>query len=101
MSSWRRLPAPATSQARFSRSWEVTPWAESARRNPPHGHQNRPTEHPAPNPTQAHAGVDMSEGWFRRLKSGGVAVAFAIGLLTAGLLRLPYSFATLEMRCVT
>src|SRR3954466_3669064 len=41
--------------------------------------------------TRAHAGVDMSEGWFSRLKSGGVALAFAIGLLTAGLLRLPYS----------
>src|SRR5687767_3598315 len=32
----------------------------------------------------------MSEGWFRRLKSSGVGFAFAIGLLTAGLLRLPY-----------
>jgi serine protease Do len=35
----------------------------------------------------------MYEGWFRRLKSGGVALAFALGLLSAGLLRLPYSTA--------
>src|SRR5919112_3557253 len=33
----------------------------------------------------------MSEGWFLRLKSGGVGLAFAFGLLVAGLLRLPYS----------
>jgi serine protease Do len=33
----------------------------------------------------------MSEGWFRRLKSSGVGLAFAFGLLVAGLLRLPYS----------
>ncbi len=32
----------------------------------------------------------MSEGWFRRLRSSGVGFAFAIGLLTAGLLQLPY-----------
>ena len=32
----------------------------------------------------------MSHGWFRRLKSGGVALAFAVGLLSAGLLHLPY-----------
>jgi len=32
----------------------------------------------------------MSEGWFRRLRSSGVGFAFAIGLLTAGLLHLPY-----------
>jgi serine protease Do len=32
----------------------------------------------------------MSEGWFRRLRSSGVVFAFAIGLLTAGLLHLPY-----------
>lgn len=32
----------------------------------------------------------MSEGWFRRLRSSGVGLAFAIGLLTAGLLQLPY-----------
>jgi serine protease Do len=32
----------------------------------------------------------MSEGWFRRLRSNGVGFAFAIGLLTAGLLQLPY-----------
>ena len=32
----------------------------------------------------------MSEGWLRRLRSGGVGFAFAIGLLTAGLFHLPY-----------
>ena len=32
----------------------------------------------------------MPEGWLRRLKNGGVGFAFAIGLLTAGLLQLPY-----------
>ena len=35
----------------------------------------------------------MSHGWFRRLKSGGVALAFAVGLLWAGLLHLPYQSA--------
>jgi serine protease Do len=35
----------------------------------------------------------MSEGWFRRLKSGGVGLAFALGLLSAGLLHLPYQSA--------
>jgi serine protease Do len=33
----------------------------------------------------------MYQGWFRRLKSGGVGLAFGVGLLSAGLLRLPYS----------
>ncbi len=33
----------------------------------------------------------MSHGWLRRLRSSGVGLAFALGLLTAGLLRLPYS----------
>jgi serine protease Do len=32
----------------------------------------------------------MLAGWLRRLKSGGVALAFATGLLTAGLFNLPY-----------
>jgi len=32
----------------------------------------------------------MLAGWLRRLKSGGVGLAFATGLLTAGLLNLPY-----------
>ena len=32
----------------------------------------------------------MQAGWLRRLKSSGVALAFAVGLLTAGLLQLPY-----------
>jgi serine protease Do len=32
----------------------------------------------------------MPEGWLRRLKHSGVALAFALGLLTAGLLHLPY-----------
>src|SRR5215207_2694437 len=35
-------------------------------------------------------GVAMSHGWLRRLKSSGVGLAFALGLLTAGLLHLPY-----------
>src|SRR6476660_6856909 len=35
----------------------------------------------------------MSHGWFRRFKSGGVALAFAVGLLSAGLLHLPYQSA--------
>jgi serine protease Do len=33
----------------------------------------------------------MAPGWFRRLRSGGVGLAFAFGLLTAGLLHLPHS----------
>jgi len=32
----------------------------------------------------------MSEGWLRRLRSGGVGFAFALGLLTAGLFHLPF-----------
>src|SRR5918995_391458 len=32
----------------------------------------------------------MPEGWLRRLKTSGVGLAFALGLLTAGLLQLPY-----------
>src|SRR5215218_6067864 len=32
----------------------------------------------------------MSHGWLRRLKSSGVGLAFALGLLAAGLLHLPY-----------
>ncbi len=35
----------------------------------------------------------MSEGWFRRLRSSGLVFAFAVGLLTAGLLHLPYQSA--------
>jgi serine protease Do len=35
----------------------------------------------------------MSHGWFRRLKSVGVGLAFAIGLMSAGLLHLPYQSA--------
>jgi serine protease Do len=35
----------------------------------------------------------MSHGWFRRLKSAGVGLAFAIGLMSAGLLHLPYQSA--------
>jgi len=35
----------------------------------------------------------MSHGWFRRLKSAGVGLAFAIGLMAAGLLHLPYQSA--------
>ena len=32
----------------------------------------------------------MSHGWLRRLKSSGLGLAFAFGLLTAGFLQLPY-----------
>jgi serine protease Do len=32
----------------------------------------------------------MPQGWLRRLTSGGVGLAFAIGLLTAGFFNLPY-----------
>jgi serine protease Do len=35
----------------------------------------------------------MSHGWFRRLRSSGIGLAFALGLLTAGLLHLPYQSA--------
>jgi serine protease Do len=35
----------------------------------------------------------MSHGWFSRLKSGGVGLAFAVGLLSASLLHLPYQSA--------
>ncbi len=35
----------------------------------------------------------MSHGWFRRLKSGGVGLAFVVGLLSASLLHLPYQSA--------
>jgi serine protease Do len=35
----------------------------------------------------------MSREWLRRLRSGGVGLAFALGLLTAGLLHLPYPSA--------
>ena len=37
--------------------------------------------------------LDMSEGWLRRLRSGGVGFAFALGLLIAGLLHLPFQSA--------
>jgi serine protease Do len=33
----------------------------------------------------------MSQGWLRRLRSGGVGLAFALGLLAAGFLQLPHS----------
>jgi serine protease Do len=35
----------------------------------------------------------MSQGWLRRLRSGGVGLAFALGLLTAGFFHLPYQSA--------
>src|SRR5688572_1028947 len=35
-------------------------------------------------------GTNMPAGWLRRPKSSGVALAFAMGLLTAGLFQLPY-----------
>jgi serine protease Do len=40
----------------------------------------------------------MSEGWFSRLKAGGVALAFALGLLLAGVLRLPYMTAAQQQQ---
>jgi serine protease Do len=40
----------------------------------------------------------MSQGWFRRLKSGGVGLAFALGLLSASLLHLPYSSAAQQQQ---
>jgi serine protease Do len=46
----------------------------------------------------AHAGVHMSQGWFRRLKSGGVGFAFGFGLLVAGLLHLPYQSAAQQQQ---
>ena len=42
----------------------------------------------------------MSEGWLRRLRSGGVGFAFAIGLLSAGLFHLPYQ-STAQQAAVT
>jgi serine protease Do len=33
----------------------------------------------------------MSQGWLRRLRSGGVGLAFALGLLAAGFFQLPHS----------
>lgn len=33
----------------------------------------------------------MSQGWLRRLRSGGVGLAFALGLMAAGFLQLPHS----------
>ena len=76
-----RLPR----QARFSGA------RETARRNLPHRHHNIPIGAiSAPTPQHAHAGVDMSEGWLRRLRSSGVGFAFALGLLSAGLLQLPF-----------
>jgi serine protease Do len=35
----------------------------------------------------------MSQGWLRRLSAGGVGLAFALGLLTAGFLQLPFQSA--------
>jgi serine protease Do len=35
----------------------------------------------------------MSQGWFRRLRSSGAGLAFALGLLIAGVLHLPYQSA--------
>jgi len=35
----------------------------------------------------------MSHGWLRRLRSGGLGLAFALGLLTAGVFHLPYQTA--------
>jgi serine protease Do len=40
----------------------------------------------------------MTEGWFRRLKSGGVGLAFVFGLLTAGILKLPYQSAAQQQQ---
>ena len=38
----------------------------------------------APSLMHSPAGVDMSHGWLRRLRSGGVGLAFVLGLLIAG-----------------
>src|SRR4051794_10270208 len=35
----------------------------------------------------------MSHGWLRRLRSGGVGLGFALGLMTAGFFHLPYQTA--------
>jgi serine protease Do len=43
----------------------------------------------------------MSHGWLRRLKSGGVGLAFALGLLTAGLLQLPYQSSAQQQATAT
>jgi serine protease Do len=40
----------------------------------------------------------MTEGWFRRLTSGGVGLAFALGLITAGVLHLPYQSAAQQQQ---
>jgi serine protease Do len=48
-----------------------------------------------------HAGVAMSHGWLRRLRSSGVGFAFALGLLTAGLLHLPYQSAAQQQKAQT
>jgi serine protease Do len=42
----------------------------------------------------------MSEGWLRRLRSGGVGFAFALGLLTAGLFHLPFQ-STAQQQVMT
>jgi serine protease Do len=43
----------------------------------------------------------MSDGWLRRLRSSGVGIAFALGLLTAGLLHLPYQSAAQQQGTTT
>jgi serine protease Do len=43
----------------------------------------------------------MSHGWLRRLRSGGVGMAFALGLLTAGFLHLPYQSAAQQAASYT
>ncbi len=43
----------------------------------------------------------MSDGWLRRLRSGGVGIAFAFGLATAGLLHLPYQSAAQQQGTAT
>ncbi len=42
----------------------------------------------------------MPEGWLRRLRSSGVGLAFALGLLTAGFFHLPYQ-STAQQRQTT
>ena len=42
----------------------------------------------------------MQAGWLRRLRSSGVALAFAVGLLTAGLLNLPYQSLAQQQQAV-
>src|SRR5437868_914831 len=43
----------------------------------------------------------MPQGWFRRLRSSGIGLAFALGLLTAGFLHLPHQTAAQQQSAQT